>query len=68
MVADAMGVTDAVIFGDILCARIQQRGVAGLVTDGAVRDPDRILHVGRTAADEVELAGELRKVSDKDVC
>ena len=37
-VVDAMGVTDAGIFGDILCARMQQRGVAALVTDGAVRD------------------------------
>ena len=37
-VVDAMGVTDAGIFGDILCARMKQRGVAGLVTDGVVRD------------------------------
>src|SRR4051812_40420316 len=37
-VADAMGVTDAGIFGDILCARMQQRGVAALVTDGVIRD------------------------------
>ena len=37
-VVDAMGVTDAGIFGDILCARMAKRGVAGLVTDGAVRD------------------------------
>jgi len=37
-VAGAMGVTDAGIFGDILCARMVKRGVAGLVTDGAVRD------------------------------
>jgi regulator of RNase E activity RraA len=37
-VADAMGVTDAGIFGDILCARIRKRGVAALVTDGVVRD------------------------------
>ncbi|TBZ80761.1 ribonuclease activity regulator RraA [Rhizobium leguminosarum] len=37
-VVDAMGVTDAGIFGDILCARMQKRGVAALVTDGAVRD------------------------------
>lgn len=37
-VVDAMGITDAGIFGDILCARMRQRGVAGLVTDGAVRD------------------------------
>ena len=33
-VADAMGVTDAGVFGDILCARMKMRGVAGLVTDG----------------------------------
>jgi regulator of RNase E activity RraA len=46
MVADAMGVTDAGIFGDILCARIQQRGVAGLVTDGAVRDMAGVLKTG----------------------
>ena len=37
-VADAMGVTDAGIFGDILCARIAKRGVKALITDGVVRD------------------------------
>src|SRR5436189_1508470 len=37
-VADAMGVTDAGIFGDILCARIRKRGVKALITDGVVRD------------------------------
>jgi regulator of RNase E activity RraA len=37
-VADAMGVNDAGIFGDILCARIAMRKVTGLITDGAVRD------------------------------
>src|SRR5499427_685743 len=37
-VADAMGVTNAGIFGDILCARMAKRGVAALVTDGVVRD------------------------------
>jgi regulator of RNase E activity RraA len=37
-VVDAMGHTDAGIFGDILCARMQKRGVAALVTDGVVRD------------------------------
>ena len=37
-VVDAMGITDAGIFGDILCARMRQRGVAALVTDGVVRD------------------------------
>jgi len=38
VVVDAMGVTDAGIFGDILCARMKKRGVAGLITDGTVRD------------------------------
>jgi regulator of RNase E activity RraA len=42
-VADAMGVTDAGIFGDILCLRMQKRGVAGLVTDGVVRDAAGVL-------------------------
>lgn len=37
-VVDAMGVTDAGIFGDILCARMKKRNVAALVTDGVVRD------------------------------
>ena len=37
-VVDAMGTTDAGIFGDILCARMAKRGVAALVTDGVVRD------------------------------
>ena len=37
-VVDAMGITDAGIFGDILCARMAKRRVAALVTDGVVRD------------------------------
>ena len=37
-VADALGRTDAGIFGDILCARMHSRGVKGLVSDGVVRD------------------------------
>src|SRR5437763_9627288 len=37
-VADARGVTDAGIFGDILCARIRRKGVAALVTDGVMGD------------------------------
>lgn len=45
-VVDAMGVTDAGIFGDILCARMQVRGVAGLVTDGVVRDVSGVLASG----------------------
>lgn len=42
-VVDAMGVVDAGIFGDILCARMKKRGVAGLVTDGVVRDVAGVL-------------------------
>ena len=42
-VVDAMGVTDSGIFGDILCGRMRQRGVAALVTDGAVRDVAGVL-------------------------
>src|SRR5437588_3429692 len=42
-VVDAMGVTDAGIFGDILCARMKKRGAAGLVTDGVVRDVAGVL-------------------------
>jgi regulator of RNase E activity RraA len=37
-VVDAMGLSDAGIFGDILCARMARRGVRALVTDGAIRD------------------------------
>jgi regulator of RNase E activity RraA len=44
--ADAMGITDAGIFGDLLCARIRKRGVRALVTDGAVRDVTGVLGTG----------------------
>jgi regulator of RNase E activity RraA len=45
-VVDAMGVSDAGIFGDILCARMAKRGVAALVTDGVVRDLAGVLSTG----------------------
>ena len=45
-VVDAMGVTDAGIFGDILCARMAKKGVAALVTDGVVRDVAGVLTTG----------------------
>ncbi len=40
------GCTDAGVYGDILCARMRQRGVAALVTDGAVRDLDGVVATG----------------------
>ncbi|QJR09942.1 4-hydroxy-4-methyl-2-oxoglutarate aldolase/4-carboxy-4-hydroxy-2-oxoadipate aldolase [Usitatibacter rugosus] len=46
VVADAMGTTDAGIFGDILCARMAKKGVAGLITDGVVRDMAGVLSTG----------------------
>jgi len=45
-VVDAMGVTDAGIFGDILTARMVRRGVTALVSDGVVRDLDGVLATG----------------------
>ncbi len=45
-VVDAMGITDAGIFGDILCARMNKRGVRALITDGVVRDLVGVLATG----------------------
>jgi regulator of RNase E activity RraA len=45
-VADAMGSSAAGIFGDILCARMAKKGVAGLVTDGMVRDGAGVVATG----------------------
>jgi len=45
-IADAMGTTDAGIFGDILCARMKMRNVKALVTDGVVRDAAGVLETG----------------------
>lgn len=45
-VIDAMGVSDAGVFGDILCARMAKRKVAAMVTDGVVRDLSGVLATG----------------------
>lgn len=45
-VVDAMGITDAGIFGDILCARMSHRRVAALVTDGVMRDIEGVQATG----------------------
>ncbi len=41
-----MNVTDAGIFGDILCARMAKRGISALITDGVVRDIAGVLGTG----------------------
>lgn len=46
VVIDAMGVRDAGVFGDILCERMKIRGVAGMVTDGVVRDIEGVRETG----------------------
>jgi regulator of RNase E activity RraA len=46
VVVDARGVTDAGIFGDILCARMRARHVAALVTDGVLRDVEGVQKTG----------------------
>ncbi|MGB0410544.1 MAG: ribonuclease activity regulator RraA [Pikeienuella sp.] len=61
-VVDAMGVTDAGVFGDILCARMAVRGVAAMVTDGVVRDLEGVLETelpvwGAGAAAPASVAG-----------
>jgi regulator of RNase E activity RraA len=45
-VADAMGLTGAGIFGDILVTRMVKRGVAALITDGAMRDKAGLMRAG----------------------
>lgn len=45
-VVDANGVIGAGFWGDILCARMAVRGVAGLVSDGVVRDRAGVLATG----------------------
>ncbi|EPZ52908.1 ribonuclease activity regulator RraA [Alicyclobacillus acidoterrestris] len=42
LVIDARGDVSAASFGHILCTRLQYKGVAGLVTDGALRDTPSI--------------------------
>lgn len=45
LVIDARGETSAGVLGDILITRMQQRGVAGIVTDGAFRDTPAIREI-----------------------
>lgn len=45
-VIDAQAVSDAGVFGDILCARMAKRGVAAMVTDGVIRDAVGVINTG----------------------
>jgi regulator of RNase E activity RraA len=46
MVIDCRGVTTAGALGDILALRLKVRGVAGVITDGPVRDAAGVLETG----------------------
>ena len=46
LVMDARGVAQCGTMGDILAMRLKVRGVAGVVTDGGVRDADAVRRVG----------------------
>ena len=45
-IADARGTKDAATFGDIVVMRMTKRGVAGIVTDGAVRVRNGLIATG----------------------
>ncbi|MGO1423188.1 MAG: fumarylacetoacetate hydrolase family protein [Brachybacterium sp.] len=49
IVIEARGDSGAGTLGDILALRAQQRGAAGVVTDGAIRDYDAVAEIGLTA-------------------
>lgn len=43
IVVDAQGYTDTAVFGGLMAIYAKERGVAGLVIDGAVRDSEEII-------------------------
>jgi regulator of RNase E activity RraA len=65
-VVDAGGMTDAGIFGDILCARMAKRGVAALVTDGVVVIPAALVgHVLELAPEQERLEAWIMQEVEK---
>jgi regulator of RNase E activity RraA len=46
LVVDARGLGDTAVIGDILAYRLKDRGVAGLVSDGGVRDAAAVTAIG----------------------
>lgn len=46
LVSDAIGQSNVSVGGEIVFMRLKQRGAAGLVTDGAVRDASKVIEFG----------------------
>lgn len=46
LVSDAIGQANVSVGGEIVFMRLKQRGAAGLVTDGAIRDAARVVEFG----------------------
>lgn len=46
LVIDGRGRGDIAVIGDLLAMRLKIRGLAGIVTDGGIRDADAVLGVG----------------------
>lgn len=46
LVIDALGSLEGAVLGDMLAARAQARGAAGVVADGVIRDVDGIREIG----------------------
>lgn len=46
LVVDAFGWKEAGVWGDVLTAAAQQKGLAGVIVNGAVRDADTIIELG----------------------
>lgn len=63
LVCDAMGATEQGMFGDVMASCGLGRGLAGLVTDGGVRDKLTIIEVGFTIfAGNVCMKGTVKEV------
>jgi len=46
LVIDGRGLSEVAVMGDLLAARLVVRGVAGVVTDGGIRDADEVRATG----------------------
>lgn len=63
LVCDAQGATEQGMFGDVMASCARGRGLAGLVTDGGVRDRSTIIEVGLPVfAGNVCMKGTVKEV------